>query len=164
MTHTNTRRRRARNIGTIAATFLLSAPAAAVFASGAATITVHDRFIDINPDSQNPCSGAAGTVVDINDIHFHVTTLTDGTINETGHNTATVTFVPDDPTQPTYEGHETYASSDSGNGTRLVITSTFHLRMKGTDGTFITLREVAHTTIGPNGVTSTFDKPLLTCT
>ena len=155
--------RRARTIGALTATFLLCAPSAAAFASGADTITVHDHLIDINSDSQNPCSGSPGTVVDINDIHFHITTLANGTINETGHNTATVTFIPDDPTQPTYEGHETYSSADSGNGTRFVTTSTFHIRMRGTDGSFLTLREIAHTTISPNGATSVFDTPTLTC-
>ena len=113
MIYFSTRRRRARTIGAVTATFLLCAPAAAAFASGA--------------------------------------------------DTATVTFIPDDPTQPTYEGHETYSSADSGNGTRFVTTSTFHIRMRGTDGSFLTLREIAHTTIGPNGATSVFDTPTLSC-
>ena len=155
-------RRRARLIGAGTATLLLCAPAADALASGADTVTIHDRFIGINP-GQNPCSGAAGTVIDINDVHFHITTLANGTINETGHNTATVTFIPDNPSQPTYQGHETYASADSGNGTRFVTTTTFHIRMRGTDGSFLTLREVAHTTIGPNGATSVFDMPTLSC-
>ena len=163
MIYFSTRRRRTLTIGAAITTCLLCVPAGAAFASGADTITVHDRFIDINPDSQNPCSGSAGTVVDINDVHFHITTLANGTINETGHNTASVTFIPDDPTQPTYAGHETYSSADSGNGSRFVTTSTFHIRLRGTDGSFLTLREIAHTTIGPNGATSVFDRPTLIC-
>ena len=164
MTISNTPHRRACTIGTVASIFLLCVTATAASASGAETITVHDRSIDVNPVSQNPCSGAFGTVVDINDIHFHITTLPDGTINETGHNSASVTFTPDDPTQPTYQGHEIFASTDSGDGARLVTTSVFHFRMKGTDGTFLTMRQVAHTTINPNGATSVFDKFTLSCT
>jgi hypothetical protein len=109
-------------------TLLILAPTAPAWASGADTITVHERGIDVSP-GQNPCTGAIGTVVDVNDIHFHITTLTNGAINETGHNTATVTFIPDDPSQPTYTGHETYAVSQSGNDRHTVTTTTFHVTM-----------------------------------
>ena len=40
---------------------------------------------------------------------------------------------------------------------------TFHLRMKGTDGSFLTIREIAHTTINQTGATTIFDKPILIC-
>ena len=142
---------------------LLLVPAAVALAAGATTITVHERGIDVNPGDQNPCSGATGTVIDVNDIHFHITTLPDGTINETGHDTASVTFTPDDPTQPAYEGQETYAFSQNTTNQRLVTTMTFHLRMKGTDGSFLTIREIAHTTINQTGATTIFDKPILIC-
>ena len=148
----------------VAGALMLMTPATAALAAGADTITVHERNIDINPGDQNPCSGAIGTVVDINDIHFHVTTLADGTINETGHDTANVTFTPDDPTQATYEGHETYALSDTTSSKHLVTTTTFRVHMKGTDGSFLTVSEVAHLTITPSGATSTFDRATLRCT
>ena len=153
--------RRPTALVALAGALLLLMPATAAIA-GADTITVHERGVDVNPGSQNPCTGAMGTVVDVYDIHFHVTTLTDGTINETGHNTATVFFTPDDPSQPSYEGHETYASADSGNGNRFVTTTTFHVRMKGTYGSFLDLREVGHLTVTQNGVSASFDRPTMT--
>ncbi len=142
---------------------LLLLPCTAALAAGADTITVHERGIDSNPGSQNPCTGAMGTVVDVYDIHFHVTTLPDGTVNETGHDTASVTFTPDDPTQPAYEGHETYAFSQHSSDQHFVTTTTFHIRMKGTDGSFLTLRETAHLTFAPTGAQTSFDKPTISC-
>ena len=142
---------------------LLLMPTTAALASAADTITAHERGVDVNPGDQNPCSGAIGTVIDVNDIHFHVTTLADGTVNENGHNTADVTFIPDDPTQPSYHGRETYAFSQNTNDRRTATTTSFHLRMKGSDGSFLTVREVAHLTIGPDGATASFDRPSLAC-
>ena len=37
------------------------------------------------------------------------------------------------------------------------------VRVKGTDGAFITVREVTHLTVSPTGVTATFDRPTLSC-
>jgi hypothetical protein len=159
----NLRLRGTRQAAAVAAMLAVLAPVAAAHAAGADTITVHERGVDINPGDQNPCTGVIGTVVDVNDIHFHVTTLPDGTVNETGHNTAEVTFIPDDPTQPTYEGHETYAISQSTSNRHMVTTTTFHVRMKGSDGGFIDLREAAHMTVNQNGATASFDAPTLSC-
>jgi hypothetical protein len=36
-------------------------------------------------------------------------------------------------------------------------------RVKGTDGTFLTIREVAHLTVNPTQVAVSFDKPTLIC-
>ena len=165
---TSTRTRRYRIAGAAAAACALAVVVSATPAAAAAasTITEHLRFVDVNPDSQNPCTGDLGTVIDVNDMHFHVTTLANGTINETGHNSADVTFQPSDSSKATYSGHETFAQSDSTRTTTGMMntTSTFHLNMRGTDGNVIAIREVAHFTITPAGITSSaFDKAVLTC-
>ena len=130
--------------------------------AGAQTITVVERQVDVNPGELNPCTGATGTIVDDEQDVFHITTLADGT-HLTGHSTVTVTFVPDDPAQVAYAGHETFAFSESSTSRNFVTTMTNHVRVKGTDGTFVTVREVAHLSVTPTGVTAAFDRPTFTC-
>jgi hypothetical protein len=145
------------------ASLLLLAPATAALAAGADTITVRERQVDVNPGETNPCTGAIGTIIDDEQDVFHITTLADGTLHLTGHSTVSVTFTPDDPKEVAYAGHETFAISESSTRRNFVTTTTSHLRVKGTDGTFITIAEVAHLTISPTGVTASFDKPTFIC-
>jgi hypothetical protein len=143
--------------------FLLLAVAPGALAAGAETLTVREQQVDVNPGETNPCTGTTGTVIDDEQDVFHITELADGSVHLTGHSTVTVTFIPDDPTQITYEGHETFALSESSSDQSFATTTASHLRVKGTDGTFLTIREVAHLTISPNAVAVSFDKPTLTC-
>jgi hypothetical protein len=144
-------------------TNLLLLPPAAALAASADTITVRERQLDINPGETNPCTEATGTIIDDEQDVFHITALADGPLHLTGHATVTITFIPDDPSQVAYEGHETFAFSESSNSRNFVTTTTSHVRVKGTDGTFVTVREIAHLTVTPTGVTVSFDKPTLTC-
>jgi hypothetical protein len=141
------------------ASFLLLAPATAALAAGAVTITVRERHVDVNPGETNTCPGTIGTIIDDEQDVFHITTLADGTVHLSGHSTVTATFTPDDPTQIAYAGHETFAFSENSNSRNFVTTTTSHVRVKGTDGTFVTIAEVAHLTISPTGVTVLFDRP-----
>jgi hypothetical protein len=139
---------------------LCAAPVA--FGAGARTITVVQRQVDVNPDELNPCTGATGMIVDDEQDVFHITFLPAAT-NLTGHSTVSVTFTPDDPGQVAYEGHETFAVSESSSDRNFVTNSTNHVRMKGTDGTFVTVREVSHLNVTSSGVTVTFDRPIFVC-
>lgn len=152
---------RQRRAALAIATLLLLVIAPAASASGADTITVVARQVDVNPGEMNPCTGATGTIVDDEQDVFHITSLTDGTIQLTGHGIATVTFTPDDPGEVAYVGHETFTFSETG--TSFVMASTNHVRLRGTDGTFVTLREVVHLTVSPSGVTAAFDRPTFAC-
>jgi hypothetical protein len=142
---------------------LLLAIAPAAGAAGADTITVREQHIDVNPGEANPCTGVTGTIVDDEQDVFHITELADGTLHLTGHSTVSVTFRPDDPSQATYTGHETFALSESSSDRTFTTTTTMHLRVKGTDGTFLTIREVAHLSISPNAVAVSFDRATLVC-
>ena len=146
----------------LAGLVLLPLPAAAL-ATGADTITVRERQIDVNPGETNPCTGTTGTVVDNEQDVFHITTLANGTLHLTGHGIATVTFTPDDPGQVSYTGHETFALSESSGASNYVTTSTQNLRLKGSDGTFITIRERTHLTVTPTAVNVSSDKPTFLC-
>jgi hypothetical protein len=146
-----------------AATLVVLALAPSALAARADSITVVQRQVDINPGETNPCTGATGTIVDDEQDVFHITTLADGTVRLTGQGTTGVTFTPDDPGEIAYAGHETFALSENSTRRTFVTTMATHLRVKGTDGTFLTIREVAHLTVSPTGVKATFDKPLFVC-
>jgi len=156
-------RRRQATLTAISLLLLTIAPAALAHASAADTITVRQQQIDVNPGETNPCTGVSGTIVDDEQDVFHIIALADGTLHLSGHSTVAVTFTPDDPQQVAYEGHETFALSESSGGQTFVITSTTHVRVRGTDGSFITVQETAHLTVTTIGVVSEFDKPTLTC-
>ncbi len=135
----------------------------AAVAAPADTITVVQRQVDINPGETNPCTGATGTIVDDEQDVFHITTLADGRTRLTGHGTTSVTFTPDDPAEIAYAGHETFAFSENSTSRTYVTTMATHLRIRGTDGTFLTIREVAHLTVTPTGIKAEFDKPVFAC-
>jgi hypothetical protein len=142
---------------------LLLAIAPAALAGGADTVTVVERQVDVNPGETNSCTGATGTIVDDEQDVFHITALADGAFNLTGHSTVKVTFTPDDPLQIAYQGHETFALSETTTSRIFVMTSTSHVRVNGTDGTFVTIRAVAHLTVSPSGITAAFDRLTFDC-
>jgi hypothetical protein len=154
---------RQRQAALAIASLLLLAIAPAASAAGADAITVVARQIDVNPGETNTCTGATGTITDDEQDVFHITALTDGTLQLTGHSTVNVTFTPDDPSGVAYAGHETFAFSEIGSNPIFVTTTTNHVRVRGTDGTFVTLREVVHLTVSPSGITAAFDRPTFAC-
>lgn len=148
----------------VAALALAAAITAAPAAPAAAdTVTVVQRQTDLNPGETNPCTGATGTIVDDEQDVFHVTSLADGTLQLSGHNTTAVSFLPDDPNGVRYSGRETSNFSATGGGATFTTTFTTHLRVRGTDGSFVTFREVAHLTATATGVIVAFDRPTLIC-
>jgi hypothetical protein len=132
-------------------------------AAGADTVTVVQRQLDVNPGESNPCNGATGTIVDDEQDVFHITTVPDGTLRLSGHSTVKVTFLPDDPNGVRYDGHEAFAFSEQDTRGAFATTTATIVRVKGTDGSFLTFREVAHLTVTAAGVTAAFDRPTLVC-
>src|SRR6266571_2172785 len=115
----------------VAAVALLAATPA--IAGGAGTVTfkvIIKDAVDTSADV-NPCSGATGTFTQhINNAIFHLT------INENGFwatETAegTVSFVPDDSSQPSYSGHFTEWDGDNGNRQNGTGTMTFNINLRG---------------------------------
>jgi predicted outer membrane repeat protein len=142
--------------------------AAAVTAAPAApasadAVTVVQRQTDTNPGQTNPCTGTTGTIVDNEQDVFHLTSLADGTLELSGHNTTTVSFLPDDPNGVAYSGHETSNFSATGGGAVLATTFTTQLRVRGSDGSFATFRDVAHLTITATEVRVEFERPTMRC-
>ena len=132
----------------------LLAPAAA-----AAAETIHFSGTDSRAE-QNLCSGAPGTLIIVFSGVVHTTDLGDGTFHMIGTMTGTVTFVPDDPSQPSYTGHLT---ERSGQGVD-TITIADNIILHGSDGSLGKLHILFHITVNANGtVTASIDTNRLSC-
>ena len=57
----------------------------------------------------------------------------------------------------------TFNIAEAGSGPTFTTTMTTHLRLHGTDGSFITIREVAHLTVSAGDVRVAFDRPTFSC-
>ena len=135
----------------------LLAPAAAALA--AETETIHFSGTDSRAE-QNLCSGAPGTLTIVFSGVIHTTALGDGTLHMTGTTTGPVTFVPDDPSQPSYTGHLTEQSSQGTD----TITIADNIVLHGSDGSLGKLHILFHLTVNANGtVTTSIDTNRLTC-
>jgi hypothetical protein len=138
----------------------LLAPAAA-FAT--ATETIHFSGTESRAEA-NLCSGAPGTLTIVFSGVIRTTDLEDGTVHVTGTMTGTVTFVPDDPSQPTFTGHLTEWFGDNVNASNSTITIADNIVLHGSDGSLGKQHILFHLTVNANGtVTSSIDTDELTC-
>jgi hypothetical protein len=128
------------------------------------TTTTH--FSDtLSVPAVNPCTGVTGTVTTTFKGVTHVTELPDGSFHETTTLTDRFTFVPDDPSQPTITGKETFrAGANLNSQNNFTATVTAHQIAKGSDGSRITFHVVAHITLHTDGtVTVEFDRERMSC-
>jgi type 1 fimbria pilin len=145
---------------------LLSAALLAPAAAAAAEIqTIHFSGTDSRA-SQNLCSGAPGTLTIVFSGVVHTTDLGDDTLHMTGTTTGTVTFVPDDPSQPSYTGHLTERSGEGVDTITGVHTMTIanNIVLHGSDGSLGKQHILFHLTVNANEtVTTSIDTNRLTC-
>ena len=136
----------------------LAASAATAGGNGAQTFTQIDKnVVEVDPGNINPCNGDVGTLtLTYNDV-FH------GTINKngswfTGTITGSFSFVPDDPSRPSYTGHFTQWFGDENNLHNGVEHSTFNVEALGSDGSHLKFHDNVQATMNANGViTVAFD-------
>jgi hypothetical protein len=74
-----------------------------------------------------------------------------------------VTFEPDDPSMPTYTGHETFTIAEASTSRSFTTTSRQRVRVRGTDGSIITFSELVHRSVSASGVSVSFEKGDLVC-
>jgi hypothetical protein len=116
--------------------------------------------------SENPCTGVPGTVtIDFNSV-FHITDQGSSQglfiFHVTGTTTGTFTFVPDDPSEPSYTGHFTswFGVQATPPGLGFVATDTFTVIAKGSDGSRLRFHITNQFTRLPSGeVVVSFSKP-----
>lgn len=112
----------------------------------------------------NPCTGASGTLTETIKGVTHVTELPNGTRHATTTGVETATFVPDDPSQPTYTAKATFWVGENVNRKISTLTFTAHIKALSSDGSRFTVHFVGHVTINPDGTaTVDFDKVRLSC-
>jgi hypothetical protein len=132
---------------------LLLTGGSSAFAAGATTDTFHEHHgTDVTIGDVNPCSGAVGDTTIIYNAVFHITETSNGSLHITGTFTGKFTFVPYDSSQPTYTGHITNWFGVNANSSGVFeTTETFHLNLRGSDGSHLRFRGVIHMTIRPDG-------------
>lgn len=125
--------------------------------AGAITFTQHDHNLTTTQSGSNPCSGVPGTLTTtVNDV-FHVTMLANGTSWGTFTAEGSFSFVPTDPTQPTYTGHFQDWGNFNQNLQNSTSTFTSNIHGTGSDGSTIAFHENGHFSVSASGVTLTFD-------
>jgi hypothetical protein len=131
-------------------------------ASGAGAISVTQTFHNATQSfpSPQPCTGVPGVVnLTFNGVsHFNF--LTSGIGAGTGWGTFTATgdvfFVGSDGVN--FTGHFMTWDGQNFNLQNYAATATFVIHATGTDGTSLTLHEVAHMSVSASGVVVSFDK------
>ena len=142
----------------IAASLILPA-----FAAAAATPTTEHFEVSSVSGTINPCTGTEYTVTFSAQGVFHTTTLADGSRVLVLAERQTQSWVPLDPSEPSYTG--TLTATDQlilGPGVTEGNRSDTTL-LKGSDGSLIVERLVMHITLSAGGVQTGFDHPLLIC-
>jgi hypothetical protein len=138
----------------------LLAPAAA-FATEPETI--HFSGTDSRAEA-NLCSGVPGTLTIVFSGVIHTTDLEDGTVHVAGTTTGTVTFVPDDPDQPSFTGHLAERFGQNVNASNSTMTVADNIVLHGSDGSLGKQHILFHLTVNANGtVASSIDTERLTC-
>jgi hypothetical protein len=127
------------------------------------TETIHFSGTDSRAEA-NLCSGAPGTLTIVFSGVIHTTDLEDGTVHVTGTTTGTVTFVPDDPDQPSFTGHLAEWSGQNVNARNSTMTVADNIVLHGSDGSLGKQHILFHLTVNANGtVASSIDTDQLTC-
>ena len=157
--------RRWSPFGLAALTALVIALLAAASASAAASVDRQILVDDVEIEhTSNECTGAEGTFSRTFRGFIQTVARPDGTTLFRGVIRADdATFVPDDPTQPTFTGSEEVHVSTISN--RSSATSTFVLRFRatGSDGSRAMFKEVEHFTVSATGHTVEFERPVVLC-
>lgn len=146
-------------LATAIGVLLMLAATASAGGNGAQTFTQIDKnVVEVDPGNQNPCSGAVGLLTLTYSDAFHGTTLANGTSWFTGTITGSLSFVPDDASNPSYTGHFTQWFGDDNNLKNGVENGTFNVTALGSDGSHLLYHENDQAATNANGIiTVTFD-------
>lgn len=138
----------------------LVAPAAAFTTE---TTTIHFDVTESRAEI-SPCSGALGTLTIALSGVLHATDLQDGTVHSTVITTGTVTFAPDDPSQPSFAGHLAESQSDQINSRNAITTNAENVVVHGSDGSLGKQHILIHHTVNADGtMTSSVEIVEFTC-
>jgi hypothetical protein len=149
--------------GALVALVLAGAGAGAATASAdvARQVIVDDVEVE---HSLNTCSGVEGTFTRTFNGAIQTVSRPDGSTLFRGRIRADdATFVPDDPSEPTYTGRETVQVSSVTSNASDVVTFVLHFWASGTDGSSVMFEETEHMTLNDSGEALEFEKPVVVC-
>ena len=127
------------------------------------TFTQNDHGLTQTFPSNVPCIDAptgppTGTLtLTYNDV-FHVTVNKAGDVWATGTMEGRFSFIPFDPSRPSYTGHFATWFGESINQNNSVFHDTFNVHGTGSDGSTLSFHMVSHMSVSASGITLTFDK------
>jgi hypothetical protein len=151
---------------TLAVTLIAVAVSPAAAQSGNRAAITRDIVVDdVEVEhTANDCSGVEGTFSRTFNGFIHTTTRPDETTLFRGWIRADdATFVPDDPTQPTFTGRELVNVSTVSDKASATTTFVLHFWATGSDGSRASFKEVEHLTITSADNTVEFEKPVVIC-
>jgi hypothetical protein len=134
-------------------------------ALAAASTTQTDHFAGISESTPypNPCSGIPSELRETWGGIVHDTFRASGDWMDVNAIRGTISFVPDDPSQPSYSGRFTQVFGSVNNHHTYGERGTFSGSLTGTDGSTVRMREDVHVSVSATGVTVEFDNVSLTC-
>ena len=132
--------RRLALVAVLAALVLAMVAPAASAQANTFTETVHG-FTETFPD-ENPCTGGPGQLTVTYNGVLHITEDPSGGFHLTTTNTGTFTFVPDDPTLPSYTGRFTIWSGGNVSSNSDGSWVTFRVKGTGSDGSELVFNAV----------------------
>lgn len=130
------------------------------------TATEHEfRALNVIAHIANPCTGALGTLTEVENgvAHLTATGVDPGDPNDPSEDrpippyTSTFnvenhfTFVPDDPKQPSYEGHSHTHISERFAAFPGIAQFENNIQARGNDGSVLRVREVARAIVAADG-------------
>src|SRR3954454_7562487 len=119
--------------------------------------------VEVGP-TLNPCSGAGGPFSRAVPGVAQTVTRPDGSTLFRGWIRADdATFVPDDPSEPTFTGRETVHVSAATNSSSVTSTFVLHFWASSPDGSRTMFKEVEHVTFNTSDNVVEFEKPLAIC-
>jgi hypothetical protein len=135
--------------------------AATASADAARQVIVNDVEVE---HSLNTCSGVEGTFTRTFNGAIETVSRPDGSSVFRGRIRADdATFVPDNPSEPTYTGRETVQVSSVTSNATGVMTFVLHFWASGTDGSSVMFEETEHMTLNGSGEVLEFEKPVVVC-
>jgi len=136
---------------------LIAAPA---FAQPPTNTTTHtnglvETFVDVIPMCED--GGPLYTITTTSNSVMHETVFDDGRVHATFTQTGTFSAVPlSDPDLPSFTGTFTTWGGFNQNGTTVNGTSTFNLNGTGSDGSRLSIHQVEHFNVRPDGSANEF--------
>jgi hypothetical protein len=145
--------------GLLGAGLLLIAAPAAVGQPPTNT-TTHEKglvetFVDVIPSCDE--DGPLFTITTTSNLVMHETVFDNGNVHATFTQTGTFSAVPlDDPSLPSFTGKFTIWGNFNQSGSVVNGTFTFNLRGTGSDGSTVSIHDVEHFNVRPDGSVNEF--------